>query len=147
VRIGEAKLDEPRALVNRRGRHRGGAGKIADLGHDLRIADKFLGDRHGLAWVRLTVLEHVLQRTSRHASLGIDLFEGKVKSLFPLRPILRVLPRQRAAHADRHRLAGCGLRERLRGGESRQACRENGQPGETDQFERVKRGHRSALSS
>jgi hypothetical protein len=36
---------------------------------------------------------------------------------------------------------------RLRHAESRQACRENDRPGETDQFERVKGRHRSALSS
>jgi len=94
MRIGEAELDEARALIDRRG-HRGGAGEVADLDHDLRVADELLGDRHRLPWIGLAVLEHVLKRTALHPVMSVDLVEREIESLLPLRAILRVLAGER----------------------------------------------------
>ena len=59
MRIGEAELHEPGALIDRRRRHRGRAGEIADFDDDLGIADEFLRDRDRLARVGLAVLEDI----------------------------------------------------------------------------------------
>ena len=61
VRIRETELDEPRALVDRRRRHRRGAREVSCLDHDFPVADEFLRDRHRLARVGLAVLEIVGQ--------------------------------------------------------------------------------------
>ena len=109
MRVGEAELHQARALIDRRGRHRGGAGKVAQFDDDLGIADEFLRDGDGLTRIGLTVLEHVLQRPPLHAGL-VDLLEREIEALFPLRAVLGVLACQRSAHSDRHGLAR-GLRE------------------------------------
>ena len=111
MRIGEAELHETGALIDRRRRHRGGAGEVADLDDDFGIADEFLRDRDGLARVGLAVLEHILQRTALDAALAVDLFEREIEALLPLRAILGVLAGQRAADADRDRLAVAAARE------------------------------------
>ena len=66
----------------------------------------------GLARIALAVLEDVLQRPPIDAAAGIDLVEGEIKALFPLRAVLRVLPGQRPGDADVDGLfrRGLGLR-------------------------------------
>ena len=109
VRVGEAELHEAGALVDRRRRHRGRAREIADLDHDLRIADELLGDRDRLARVGLAVLELVGERAALDAAGAVDLVQREIEALLPLRAVLGVGPGQRAADADHDRVAG-GLR-------------------------------------
>ena len=135
MRIGEAKLHETGALIDRGRRHRGGAREVAELDDNFRIADEFLGDRHGLARVGLAVLEDILQRTAFDAALGVDLFEREVKSLLPLRAILRVLSGQRAADANRDRFAARRLRESRRGAKGAKAYRQDSRPDQAIELE------------
>jgi hypothetical protein len=126
MRIGEAKLDETGALVDRGRRHRGSAREVADLDDDFRIADEFLGDCDRLARVGLAVLEDILQRTVFHAALGVDLFEREVETFFPLRAILRVLSGQRPADANRDRFAARNLCGSRRGAKRAKPHRQDG---------------------
>ena len=108
MRVGEAELHEPAALIDRRGGHRGRAREIAELDQDARIRHEFLRDRHGLARIALAVLEHVGDLASLDAAVGVDLVEREIETLLPLQAVLRVRPGERTAHADQNRI---GLRE------------------------------------
>jgi hypothetical protein len=82
MRIGEAELHEAGRLIDRRGRHRGRAGEVADLDHDALVGDVFARDRHGLARVALAVLEHIGERPPVDSAGRVDLVERDVEALF-----------------------------------------------------------------
>ena len=105
MRVREAELDQLPALVDRRCGHRRRAGEVAQLDRDARIGDELLCDRHGLARVAAAVLEVDRERTAVNAAAAVDLVEREVEAALPLFAVLRILPRQRPAHADHHRLA------------------------------------------
>ena len=115
VRVGEAELHHPGRLVDRRSRHRGRAGEVADLDHDALVGDVFSRNVDGLSRVALGVLEDILQRPSLDAARRIDLVECQVEALLPLRAVLRVLAGERPADADQDRFLG--LRQGRHGNE------------------------------
>jgi hypothetical protein len=120
MRVGETELHEACRLVDRRSRHRGRAGEVADFDHDALVGDVFARDRHGLARVALAVLEHIGERPAVDPSGRVDLVERDIEPLFPLRAVLRVLAGERAGDADQDRLLG--LRQGANRGKER-ACK------------------------
>ena len=126
MRVGEAELHQAGRLVDRRGRHRGRAGEVADLDHDALVGDVFARDGDGLARVALAVLEHVGERPPVDPARRVDLVERDVEPFLPLRAVLRVLAGERAGDADQDRLLG--LRQGANGGKER-ACKGREEPG------------------
>jgi len=100
MRIGEAELHQACALIDRRCRHRRRTREIAELHDDLRIRDEFLGDRHRLARVALTIFKGVGELAPVDAACGLNFIQRQIETLLPLRTILRVWSRQRAADTE-----------------------------------------------
>ncbi len=90
VRVGEAHLHQAAALVDRRRRHRGCAGEIAEFRHNGRIGYEFLGDGDRLAGVVLAVFEVEDQLAAANpAALPVDRVEREGEAALPLRAVLR----------------------------------------------------------
>lgn len=110
MRVGEAELHQPAALIDLRRRHRRAAAEVTQLDDDARISHKLLRHDDRLLGITLRVFKDVFEFAALHAARAVDLFQRQIEALLPLCAIARVLARQRSAYPQIDRISRGGGR-------------------------------------